>query len=93
MKTKTTLSGLILGLLVIGNIQTTGAMGAPIYQQLVSFGKPPPGANPFSGLVQGIDGALYGTANYGGSQNYGTVFKLNPNGTGFRVLKHFDYLT
>src|SRR5438093_81359 len=44
-------------------------------------------------LVQGADGALYGTAVSGGSSCYGTVFKLNPDGTGFTVLKNFDYYT
>ena len=43
--------------------------------------------------MQGADGALYGTAYQGGSSGYGTVFKLNPDGTGFTVLKNFDYST
>jgi len=51
------------------------------------------GVNPFAGLTQGTDGALYGTANSGGSNGYGTVFKLNPDGTGFTVLQNFDYAT
>ena len=48
------------------------------------------GANPFGSLIQGTDGALYGTASYGGSSNAGTLFKLNTDGTGFTVLKYFD---
>ena len=48
---------------------------------------------PYAGLVQGTDGALYGTAHQGGSSGYGTVFKLNTDGTGFTVLKNFDYST
>jgi len=36
---------------------------------------------------------LYGTAPYGGQFGYGTVFKLNTNGTGFTVLKHFTQET
>jgi len=47
------------------------------------------GRNPYAGLMQGIDGALYGTAVEGGSNGFGTVYKLNPDGTGFTVLKHF----
>ena len=46
-----------------------------------------------AGLIQGTDGALYGTAVQGGSRGYGTVFKLNTDGTGFTVLKNFDYFT
>src|SRR5262249_50845166 len=44
----------------------------------------------YGGLVQGTNGALYGTANSGGSVGWGTVFGLNPNGTGFTILKNFD---
>jgi uncharacterized repeat protein (TIGR03803 family) len=32
---------------------------------------------------------LYGTTVYDGSQSFGTVFKLNTDGTGYTVLKHF----
>jgi uncharacterized repeat protein (TIGR03803 family) len=51
------------------------------------------GANPYAGLIQGTDGALYGTTLGGGAHGYGTVFKLNPNGTGFTVLQNFDKFT
>ncbi len=36
---------------------------------------------PQSGLVQGTDGNLYGTTNYGGAGGEGTVFKITPSGT------------
>ncbi len=45
------------------------------------------GLNPEAPLVQGPDGTLYGTARTG--DGYGTVFKLQPDGTGFAVLKCF----
>jgi len=32
-------------------------------------------------LVQGIDGDLYGTTEYGGAYKYGTVFKISSSGT------------
>jgi uncharacterized repeat protein (TIGR03803 family) len=35
------------------------------------------GANPVGGLVQGSDGAFYGTTRNGGSHNLGTVFKID----------------
>ncbi len=38
------------------------------------------GANPAASLVQGSDGDLYGTTQYGGAAGYGTVFKITPNG-------------
>ena len=39
------------------------------------------GAFPFVGLVQAINGNLYGTTVGGGSSFYGTVFKTTPGGT------------
>ncbi len=33
------------------------------------------GANPYAGLIQGKDGAFYGTTQFGGTSNAGTVFK------------------
>ncbi len=40
------------------------------------------GENPFAGLIQGIDGNLYGTTFGGGSaKGFGTVFKITPSGT------------
>ncbi len=38
------------------------------------------GSLPFAGLVQGQDGNFYGTAEQGGANGYGTVFKLTPSG-------------
>jgi uncharacterized repeat protein (TIGR03803 family) len=40
------------------------------------------GSNPVGGLVEGSDGIFYGTTNEGGANgNYGTVFKITPQGT------------
>src|ERR1019366_8343259 len=39
------------------------------------------GADPTAGLVQGTNGGLYGTAQEGGANGYGTVFKITPTGT------------
>jgi uncharacterized repeat protein (TIGR03803 family) len=39
------------------------------------------GSEPYAGLVQGTDGNFYGTTEFGGANNGGTVFKLTPNGT------------
>jgi uncharacterized repeat protein (TIGR03803 family) len=47
------------------------------------------GCNPQGGLVQGADGALYGTTCFGGNFNFGTVFKLGTNGSDYTVLHHF----
>ena len=56
---------------------------------LHSFGGGIDGEQPYAGLVQGTDGALYGTTYLGGSNRAGTVFKINPNGSGNTPLFHF----
>lgn len=40
----------------------------------------PTGDIPYSGLVEGVDGAFYGTTSGGGRLGGGTVFKLTPDG-------------
>jgi len=40
----------------------------------------PDGRNP-TGLVQATDGNFYGTASVGGSNDYGTIFKITPAGS------------
>jgi uncharacterized repeat protein (TIGR03803 family) len=69
------------------------APGAPTYQQLRSFGTPSQGSYLLGQLVRGTDGLLYGTTASGGRNDYGTVFKLKPDGTGFSLLEEFDEFT
>ena len=47
-------------------------------QTLYNFSQPP--SNPAGGVVQGPDGAFYGTTQEGGAFGYGTVFRLATNG-------------
>jgi uncharacterized repeat protein (TIGR03803 family) len=47
---------------------------------LYSFSGTNAGSTPYAGLVQGSDGNFYGTTFFGGSYNYGTVFKITPDG-------------
>ncbi len=47
------------------------------------------GALPYSGLM--LNGnTLYGTTYEGGTNGYGTVFKVNTIGAGFSAIKHFS---
>ena len=46
------------------------------------------GANPSAGVILS-NNTLYGTASAGGSFGHGTVFAVNPNGTGFANLHSF----
>jgi uncharacterized repeat protein (TIGR03803 family) len=52
----------------------------------------PDGSSPYAGLVQGLDGNLYGTTEYGGvltcTTGCGTVFRITPTGT-FTELYEF----
>jgi uncharacterized repeat protein (TIGR03803 family) len=56
-------------------ISTNGA-----YTSLYSFGVGNDGDFPAAGLVQESDGDFYGTTSQGGTNGYGTVFKISSNG-------------
>jgi uncharacterized repeat protein (TIGR03803 family) len=45
---------------------------------------------PIAGLVPAGDGSLLGTSRFGGGQAVGTVFKINPDGSGYQVLYRFS---
>ncbi|HLH81000.1 MAG TPA: choice-of-anchor tandem repeat GloVer-containing protein, partial [Chthonomonas sp.] len=71
------------------NFQVLHAFGSVTDQ----YGNALDGSNPVGGLIQGRDGALYGTAIAGGTNGTGVIFKINPDGTGFQVLHTFSALT
>lgn len=48
------------------------------------------GANPAASLVHGTNGDLYGTTANGGTNGYGTVFKITPAGA-FTTVHSFDF--
>src|SRR5262245_35913081 len=63
-------------------------MAQPGFDVLHFFDSPP--REPHGPLVVGSDGALYGTAAYGGAFGYGIVFKVNPDGSAYTKLHDFD---
>ena len=77
-----------------GSLNGTGlgcifrATPAGILTNMVSF-YGANGGNPMGGLVQGVDGALYGTTQIGGSNNQGTVFRYVIGGA-LTTLYSFD---
>jgi uncharacterized repeat protein (TIGR03803 family) len=83
---------------LFGAASSGGAMGAGVvftlapngikYNVLHSFSCSD-GAYPFAGLIADGAGNLYGTAEQGGTQNGGVVFKLAPDGTNYTVLYSF----
>jgi uncharacterized repeat protein (TIGR03803 family) len=64
------------------------------YTVLKSFGTPASdGESPMSPLLEASDGFLYGSTYGGGlTNNAGTVFRLNKDGTGFHVILSFTAL-
>ena len=71
----TYLGGTHSGKGTVFQIRTNGALTS-----LYSFTGGNDGANPQAALVQGSDGYLYGSTSVGGTNNSGTVFKINTNG-------------
>jgi uncharacterized repeat protein (TIGR03803 family) len=61
-----------------GTVFKIGISGA--FTNLYSFTGGNDGGAPYAGLVRGSDGYLYGTTVDGGTNNYGTVFKISTNG-------------
>ena len=76
--------------LVIGLFAATTALAQPVIQGLLyKFGSSPDGQNPYGSVVVGVGGALFGTTLNGGQDGSGTVFKINPDGSGYAVLHSF----
>jgi len=73
------LPALIAGLGLI----SAGGVTAQTFTNLHNFAGVGDGANPGGGLIMSGN-TLYGTANAGGISRYGTVFKVNTNGTVLR---------
>src|SRR5262249_48076835 len=55
---------------------------------LYSFSQNSDGANPYAPLLQAKDGNLYGCTTLAGTNNWGTVFRINTNGA-FTALFSF----
>src|SRR5438477_261276 len=65
-----------------------GRVAAQTFTTLHSFSHDSDGATPFARLRLSGN-TLYGTAANGGSANYGTLFAVNTDGTGFTNLYNF----
>lgn len=77
-----------LGLLF--SISASPAFSEPAVSRLHSFGLSDAAvASPSSRLLQASDGALYGASSAGGQTGQGTLFRLNPDGSGFALIKSF----
>ena len=86
-----------LGLTLGGALsQADAAVSTLALAPLYSFGpldgqyNSPDGASPVASLTVGGAGVLYGVTVSGGPQGAGTVFQVNPDGTGYTVLHSLD---
>jgi uncharacterized repeat protein (TIGR03803 family) len=64
-----------------GTVFRVSLLGGNAYTTVYAFGAAGDGANPHAALIQGADGNLYGTTEYGGQANYGTIFQLSISGS------------
>ncbi len=66
----------------------------PTYTVLRHFGAAGDGRRPTGGLVAAVDGFLLGVTRFGGTapvgQQFGTLFKVRPDGTGYQLLRSFS---
>ena len=84
----TTLSGGKTGNGCIYRLRTDGSGLEVIY----SFSSSPStqGYDPAGAFFEGRDGSLYGRTNSGGTSNFGVIYKIRTDGTGYRVLASFS---
>src|SRR6266404_5979788 len=88
MKLLTKIAGTTFGTLVWWT--ATCVSGQIDYSVLRGFGfGDQSGYHPYSALIEGTNGALYGTTSYGGYFAAGTLFRVQKDGTGYIVLHHF----
>src|SRR5205814_4575068 len=77
-----------LGLILAGRVMAQTFTTLHSFTELINFTNSD-GANPSGSLILSAY-TLYGTATYGGSSGYGTVFAVNTDGTGFTNLHDFN---
>src|SRR5262245_12755096 len=77
--------------MVLVSCSLAGVVSAQTFTTIKSFGILTNMTGTFleSQLVQGPDGTLYGIASSGPGYLKGTVFKVQPDGSNFTVLKWF----
>jgi uncharacterized repeat protein (TIGR03803 family) len=87
-------NGALYGTTLNGGSNSSGtvyrlAPDASSYQVLYSFSNTPDGSYPQGQLLQASDGKLYGTTSGGGTNGDGTVFSMDLDGSGYRIVHSF----
>lgn len=88
------LDGGLYGSTALGGIANMGSLyrvkkDGSDFRYILSF-RGADGRSPTAPLVQDVSGRLFGTAEGGGVADQGVVYRVLPDGTGFKVLKDFD---
>ncbi len=60
------------------------------YSVIFTFTGSATGEQPYAGVRVAADGTLYGTTNFGGAYGGGVVYRVNPSGSGFIVVRHLN---
>ena len=76
------------GVGLVFKVNTDGTGFTNVFNFSFNVAYPDDGGTPNCGLVLSGN-TLYGTAAQGGSNSYGSVFKVNTDGTGFKTLHSF----
>ncbi len=74
--------------LTLVGIPIRGAAGTT-FEVLHTFDSADEGRQPSTGVVEGSDGALYGTTRFGGASGGPCVFRMNKDGSGYAILHRF----
>lgn len=87
--------GWLYGTTVNGGVFLRGtvfraATDGSAFQVIHHFSGGEGGADARGTIIEASDGAMYGTTTHGGKADQGTVFRLNRDGSDFRILHHFS---
>ena len=88
-------NGILYGLTQSGGAKNAGVLFeynivAEIYDKKYDFGGSENGHKPKSGLLETFNGMLYGVTSSGGANDFGTLFKYNPQTKEFIKLIDFE---
>ncbi|HEY6169028.1 MAG TPA: choice-of-anchor tandem repeat GloVer-containing protein [Verrucomicrobiae bacterium] len=86
--------GMLYGMTTTGGVSDRGTVfriqrDGSNYMILHHFTGAPDGASPLGSLIEASDGKLYGTTTVGGTNNTGTIFRINKEGSSYTAVWSF----